>query len=215
MVRTVAASALKQELSSSTPSNDLSVESLQMTLPTLPQESSDAISILASNTTSTVTTIKRSPVGGHVEAAMENYTHIDRPAHIAVLTQSIFTGSSEERYTANLAATANTAITTVVRRDPVCGLEETAMNNYSHIDYPLSFKSARGPQALKDDNPTLTTYAQTPTTFDSGNKQQSRAPQVFMAVIPKNFTKTINKSSWPSSNWIPSVEKVGRFIGDI
>lgn len=186
-----------------------------MTLPTLPQESSNPISILASNTASTVTTIKRNSVGGYVEAAMGNYTHIDRPAHIAALTQSMVIERSEKRFTANLAAATNTAITTVVRRDPVCGLEETAMNNYSRIDYPLSFKSARGPQALKDDNPTVTTYAQTPTTFDSGNKQQSRAPQVFMAVIPKNFTKTINKSSWPSSNWIPSVEKVGRFIGDI
>ncbi|KAF9328213.1 hypothetical protein BGZ91_001103 [Linnemannia elongata] len=196
MVRTVAASALKQELSSSTPSNDLSGESLQMTLPTLPQESSNAISILDSNTTSIVTTIKRSPVGGHLEAAMENYTHIDRPAHIAVLTQSMFTGSSEERYTANLAATANTAITTVVGRDPVCGLEERAMDNYSHIDYPLSFKAARGPQALKDDNPTVTTYTQTPTTSDSGNKRQHRASQVPAAVISKDITHTIFKANF-------------------
>ncbi|KAF9139882.1 hypothetical protein BGX30_007349 [Mortierella sp. GBA39] len=195
MARTITAFASKQELSNSTPSKDLSVESLQKTPPALPQESNNAMSILASNTTATATTIKRNPVGGYVEAAMENYTHIDRPAHIVALTQSMVMERSREQLTANLAATADIAIATTAKRDPVHGLEETATCNYSHIDKPLSLKGARGPQALQDDNSTATTYAQTPTSSDSGNKQQPRAPQVSTTVVPKDYFHTIIRAA--------------------
>lgn len=40
------------------------------------------------------------------------------------------------------------------RRNPVYGLEETAMDNYSHIDKPLAFPLARGPQAVLEDQTT-------------------------------------------------------------
>ena len=41
--------------------------------------------------------------------------------------------------------------TSTVRRNPVYGLEETAMENYSHIDKPAVLPSARGPQAMVDE----------------------------------------------------------------
>ncbi|KAG0268958.1 hypothetical protein BGZ95_002254, partial [Linnemannia exigua] len=61
---------------------ELSLEPLQEALPDTPQESAQSpVSITATTTTKT-TTAKLNPVGGLVEAAMENYTHMDKPAGI-------------------------------------------------------------------------------------------------------------------------------------
>lgn len=66
---------------------------------------------------------RRNPVYGEVEAALQSYTHIDRPppAPPAIAT----TG-----------------------RDPAYGDELSALENYSHIDPPNP--SARGPQFFPD-----------------------------------------------------------------
>ncbi|KAG0287289.1 hypothetical protein BGZ96_008793 [Linnemannia gamsii] len=46
--------------------------------------------------------------------------------------------------------------TSKVRRNPIYGLEEAAFDNYSHIDKPLSYSSARRPQALSNDQTSMT-----------------------------------------------------------
>ncbi|KAF9131505.1 hypothetical protein BGX30_013080 [Mortierella sp. GBA39] len=45
--------------------------------------------------------------------------------------------------------------TSVVRWNPVYGLVEAVMENYTHIDRSLAFPSARGPQAALDDQPPI------------------------------------------------------------
>ncbi|KAG0065238.1 hypothetical protein BGZ89_008489 [Linnemannia elongata] len=47
--------------------------------------------------------------------------------------------------------------TPTVRRSPVYGLEEIAMENYSHIDKPVLLPSTRGPQALVDEQSSVQT----------------------------------------------------------
>ncbi|OAQ26368.1 HCP-like protein [Linnemannia elongata AG-77] len=74
--------------------------------------------------------------------------------------------------------------TCTVRRNPVYGLVETAMENYTHIERPLAFPSARGPHTVLDD--------QTPAVMDlpvlshphSNNEAQQRAPQRSNTIIP-------------------------------
>jgi hypothetical protein len=48
----------------------------------------------------------------------------------------------------NAHATSNST----VRRNPVYGLENAAMDNYSHIDHPAFAPPLQGPQALLDDH---------------------------------------------------------------
>ncbi|KAK3836733.1 MAG: hypothetical protein J3R72DRAFT_450409, partial [Linnemannia gamsii] len=60
---------------------ELSLESLQEALPDTPQESVKAPASTMTTTTK-ATTAKLNPAGGLVEAAMENYTHMDKPAGV-------------------------------------------------------------------------------------------------------------------------------------
>jgi hypothetical protein len=63
------------------PSNELSLEPLQRALPDTPPKGNNPSSTLVSNTaTRAATTVKRNPVDGLVEEAMQNYNHIDNPA---------------------------------------------------------------------------------------------------------------------------------------
>lgn len=69
------------------------------------------------------------------------------------------------------------AATFAVTRTPVNGLEEAAMDNYSHIHRPLVFPSAQGPQApLEEQSSTFTKH---PTPQHSGSDSQTlwREPQ--------------------------------------
>ncbi|KAG0273802.1 hypothetical protein BGZ96_004656 [Linnemannia gamsii] len=67
-------STSSQEAQTKTPIKDLSLESLQTSLPNTPQEQSTASSNnLATNT------IRRNPAYGLVDEALENYNHIDNP----------------------------------------------------------------------------------------------------------------------------------------
>ncbi|KAF9116429.1 hypothetical protein BGX30_005955, partial [Mortierella sp. GBA39] len=59
--------------------------------------------------------------------------------------------TSTPNATAAPTATAASYVTSTVRRNPVYGLVEAAMENYTHIDRPLEFPLARGPHAALDD----------------------------------------------------------------
>ncbi|KAK3836724.1 MAG: hypothetical protein J3R72DRAFT_526187 [Linnemannia gamsii] len=60
---------------------DMSVETLQNALPiTLQEGNSVANPNTPTSTITTANTVKRNPAGGLVEAAMENYTHMENPA---------------------------------------------------------------------------------------------------------------------------------------
>ncbi|KAF9275645.1 hypothetical protein BGZ88_002234 [Linnemannia elongata] len=74
--------------------------------------------------------------------------------------------------------------TSAVRRSPVYGLVETAMENYTHIDRPLVFPSARGPQAVLDDR--TPTVKDLPTTRypDNDSRSQLRRPQIATTDVP-------------------------------
>src|SRR5690349_4728841 len=68
---------------------------------------------------------------------------------ITTTATSMPNASSSSRTESSL-STSSTA-TSTVRRNPVYGLVEIAMENYTHIDRPLAFPSARGPHAVLDD----------------------------------------------------------------
>ncbi|KAG0075638.1 hypothetical protein BGZ90_009656 [Linnemannia elongata] len=66
----------------------------------------------------------------------------------------------------------DTTTSSAVRRNPVYGLEETAMDNYSHIDKPVSFPMARGPHASLDDHSPTTKNLLVPPYPENGNNPQ-------------------------------------------
>ncbi|KAF9545320.1 hypothetical protein EC957_011074 [Mortierella hygrophila] len=87
----------------------------------------------------------------------------------------------------------NITSTTSVRRNPVYGLVETAMENYTHIDRPLAFPSARGPHAALDDlTPAVKDIPTNPRPDDDNNSQQ-RGPQSATANVSMElqFARTI------------------------
>ncbi|KAK3833595.1 MAG: hypothetical protein J3R72DRAFT_424865 [Linnemannia gamsii] len=68
-------------------------------------------------------------------------------------------------------------MTSTVRRSPIYGLEEAAMENYSHMDKPLAFSSARGPQVALGDQAQLAKDLPVPPRPDGGNHPHLRGPQ--------------------------------------
>ncbi|KAG0276039.1 hypothetical protein BGZ96_003496 [Linnemannia gamsii] len=73
----------------------------------------------------------------------------------------------------NTPATSNPAVT----RNPVYGLENTAMDNYTHIDHPAFAPRPRGTQVLLDDYSLTDKDIPAPPRIDSGNTPLLRAPQ--------------------------------------
>lgn len=72
---------------------------------------------------------------------------------------------------------ASSTAASAVRRNPVYGLEEAAMDNYSHIPKPPLFPYARGPQAvLNDQPPTIQDLPFLPLA-DGDTESQLRGPQ--------------------------------------
>lgn len=71
----------------------------------------------------------------------------------------------------------DTTITFTVRRNPVYGLEEAAMDNYSHIDKPVSFPMARGPHASMDDQPPATNNLLVPPYPENSDNPQMQKRQ--------------------------------------
>ncbi|KAG0379307.1 hypothetical protein BGX24_000930 [Mortierella sp. AD032] len=84
------------------------------------------------NTTATLT-VRRNPVYGLEEAAMDNYSHID-PADADIAWSKDNVPKVSDKTNKDDAVTRNGAVTSTIRRNPVYGLEEAAMGNYSHID---------------------------------------------------------------------------------
>ncbi|KAG0042487.1 hypothetical protein BGZ90_009379, partial [Linnemannia elongata] len=81
-----------------------------------------------------------------------------------------------------------------VRRNPVYGLVETALENYTHIDSPFTSQQLRGPQTLKggqqdnDKNPQETS--------PSNTSRRSQAPQDHTAASDAmDITQTIVNAS--------------------
>ncbi|KAG9061827.1 hypothetical protein KI688_006978 [Linnemannia hyalina] len=68
-------------------------------------------------------------------------------------------------------------VTSTVRRNPVYGLVEEAIENYTHIDRPLAFPSARGPQEVLDDRAPAVKDLPTNPRSDDDNNSQQRGPQ--------------------------------------
>ncbi|KAG9061804.1 hypothetical protein KI688_006955 [Linnemannia hyalina] len=80
----------------------------------------------------------------------------------------------------NAASTA----TSFVRRNPVYSLVKAAMGNYTHIDRPLAFPSARGPHAVQDDKPpTIKDPVVPPHSVNSSNSQL-QGPQSVITNAP-------------------------------
>ncbi|KAF9130649.1 hypothetical protein BGX30_013408, partial [Mortierella sp. GBA39] len=74
--------------------------------------------------------------------------------------------------------------TSAVRRNPVYGLVEAAMENYTHIDRPLAFPSARGPHVVLDDQPpTIKDPVVPPHSVNSGDSQL-QGPQSVITNVP-------------------------------
>ncbi|KAF9916039.1 hypothetical protein FBU30_001576 [Linnemannia zychae] len=64
-----------------------------------------------------------------------------------------------------------------VRRNPIYGHEEAAMDRLSHNDRPLAFPLTRGPQAALGDQAQLTQNVPAPSHSDNGNYLQLRGSQ--------------------------------------
>ncbi|KAF9273828.1 hypothetical protein BGZ88_003487 [Linnemannia elongata] len=83
---------------------------------------------------------------------------------------------SQDSYTSNT--------TSPIRRSPVYGLVETALENYNHIDRPHAFPSARRLQAVLDDQTcTVKDHLTTPP-LDHDNRYQLRRPQIATTDVP-------------------------------
>ncbi|KAF9153944.1 hypothetical protein BG015_002250 [Linnemannia schmuckeri] len=149
-----------------------------------PQDSSHAGTI-------TNTAPRRNPVYGLENTAMDNYTHIDKPADIIVLSQLMSRRRSWETLGSdharpNIAATSNSAA-----RNPVYGDESKAMDNYTHIDNPATAPLRRAPHAILDDQSSSTTNIHTPQSRLSTDQSQPRAPQEQPSNLTKHFTNTM------------------------
>ncbi|KAG0054659.1 hypothetical protein BGZ89_002599, partial [Linnemannia elongata] len=82
--------------------------------------------------------------------------------------------------------------TSTVRRNPVYGLVEMAMENYTHIDKPLAFPSARGPHAVLGDQMPVIKEPPTTPCPDNDNRSQLGGPQIATteAPIEKDMAQT-------------------------
>ncbi|KAG9063523.1 hypothetical protein KI688_004407 [Linnemannia hyalina] len=81
-------------------------------------------------------------------------------------------------------SSAPSTATSAARRNPVYGVVETKMENYTHINKPLAFPSARGPQAVLDDRTPVVKYSPTTPRLDSNNRPQLRRPHIATTDVP-------------------------------
>lgn len=87
--------------------------------------------------------------------------------------------------TTSASTTTPSIATSTARRNPVYGLVETAMENYNHIDRPLAFPLARGPQAVQDDQTCPVKDLSATPHSPSDNETQQRSPLEAATNIPK------------------------------
>ncbi|KAG0275349.1 hypothetical protein BGZ95_008900 [Linnemannia exigua] len=131
----------------------------------------DTPAIAAKDTPSDETaTVQRSPVYGLEEAAMDNYSHIDKPlAFLSSRGPQAALGDPAQRAEDTPATDAKDTPSNVVlarRRGPQHGSEDTAMGNSSHMDHPLYWR----PQAALGDQAQLAKVLH-------GNHPHLRGPQ--------------------------------------
>ena len=109
-----------------------------------------------------------------VEVASQDVDARSMPITTTATSTPNATSSSSAESSLNASSTATSA----VGRNPVYGLVEAALKNYTHIDKPLAFPSARGPQAVLDDR--TPAFKDLPTTPhpDNNNRSQLRRPQI-------------------------------------
>ncbi|KAF9273827.1 hypothetical protein BGZ88_003486, partial [Linnemannia elongata] len=113
-----------------------------------------------------------------VGAAPQNATPISTVTSTPITT--IDTSTPNAPSSSSLPSTATSA----VRRNPVYGLVETAMENYTHIDRPLAFPSARGPHAVLDDQTPVIKGPPTAPCPDNDNRSQLGGPQIATTDVP-------------------------------
>ncbi|KAF9143802.1 hypothetical protein BG015_000299 [Linnemannia schmuckeri] len=84
---------------------------------------------------------------------------------------------------------------TIVRRNPVGGLVEEAIQNYTHIDNPATSPPCRGPQAILEDKAFGNDSAAQEPTKVSNSDSHLRAPQELSpAPTATDFEKTMMKT---------------------
>ncbi|KAF9542485.1 hypothetical protein EC957_001927 [Mortierella hygrophila] len=108
-------------------------------------------------------------------------TTVEAASQDAISTPSatstpIFTTATSTPNATSSSSPPSTA-TSAVRRNPAYGLVEMAMENYTHIDRPLAFPSARGPHAALDDQPPTINNPTVPPHSDNNSSSQQRGPQ--------------------------------------
>ncbi|KAG0253932.1 hypothetical protein BGZ95_006175, partial [Linnemannia exigua] len=122
---------------------------------------------------------RRNPVYGLENTAMDNYSHIDNPNVLKnVYETTSQTGSQGVSIVNSISTNTATIGDTGKGRNPVYGLENTAMDNYSHIDNPALLPAPRAPQLYKDDETTDVAGV-----HRSVNTNQPRAPQKYMEAV--------------------------------
>ncbi|KAF9120394.1 hypothetical protein BGW39_011456 [Mortierella sp. 14UC] len=89
--------------------------------------------------------------------------------------------------------------TASTRRNPAYGLENEAMENYTHMEKPATAPPRRGLQTIPDDEPYINnTYTPVPDIPSSGSsnssKSRPRAPQEYTSTLSEIFAETIAKA---------------------
>ncbi|KAG0275942.1 hypothetical protein BGZ96_003552 [Linnemannia gamsii] len=138
---------------------------------------------------------RRNPAYGLEEAAIENYNHMERPFSVP-LTWGVPAALDDQALDKGLPVLPTIDVqgttfdvTSAGRRNPAYGLEEVAMENWSHIDRPLSFPSARGVQAIVDDQVRLANDRPVSPHPDSGNHLRVRGPQSPTSAAKKDLAQ--------------------------
>lgn len=106
-------------------------------------------------------------------------------------------GSAASQTTATTTAFVTIATaTSTVRRNPIFGLENEAMENYTHIEKPDTVSpSARSPQFMSSSSPTDQSLSSI-----NSKKADQRVPQDHSNVVVKSLAQTIVSASLGVTN---------------
>ncbi|KAK5820679.1 hypothetical protein F5H01DRAFT_411899, partial [Linnemannia elongata] len=119
-----------------------------------------------------------------VEVASNDATSTPSAASPPIATNATFMPNAISSLVNESSSSVPSAAISSVRRNPVYGLVETAMENYTHIDRPLAFPSARRPQkVLNDLTPVIKGPPITPHP-GSDNRSQLGRPQITATDLP-------------------------------
>ncbi|KAF9545331.1 hypothetical protein EC957_011085 [Mortierella hygrophila] len=110
-------------------------------------------------------------------------TKVDTLSQNATPASSATSRSSVEPNITSSSSTPSTT-TPTVRRSPVYGLVEVAMENYTHIDRPLAFPSSRGPHGVLDAQPPAIKDPVDPPHLVNTSDSQLQGPQSVITNTP-------------------------------